>query len=74
MRSAGKVYDFSGRLVNAATDEERNVMNNNFKLILTPRMILLGVNDDCPNIPCHHLRPFVSLLDVPQGYKHVIMV
>ena len=66
MLSVGKVYHIFILSINATTDRERNVVNNNFKLIFTPRTILLGVVNDCPKIPCQYLPPFLSLFDVPQ--------
>ena len=55
-----------GFSVDAVTNGEKNVVNNKFKLIFTPKTILLSVIDDRPNIPYQHLPPFVSFLDVLQ--------
>jgi len=63
MLNAGKVNHISGLLVDAVADKEKNAVNNNFKLIFTPRTILLSVIDDCLDISCQHLLPFVSFFD-----------
>ena len=66
---AGKVYHISGLLVDAATDGERNVVKNNLKLVFTPRSRLLGMVEDCPDIPHQHLPPCVSFIDVPRRLR-----
>ena len=50
MLSAGKVYQISRLSVDVTTDEEKNVVNNKFKLIFTPKTILLSVTHECPDI------------------------
>jgi len=49
--SCGCVLSSLTLLVDAATDGERNVVKNNLKLVFTPRSRLLGVVEDCPDIP-----------------------
>jgi len=64
MLSAGKVYHISGLSVDAATEGKKNVVNNKLKLVFTPKMTLLSVIEECPDIPFQHLPPFVSFRDV----------
>jgi len=65
MLSAGKVYHISVHSVDAATEGEKNVVDNKLRLIFTPKTTLLSVIEECPDIPFQHLLPFVSFHDVP---------
>jgi len=65
MLNASKIYHIFGLSVDAATEGEKNVVNNKLKLIFMPKMTLLSLIDDCPDIPYQHLPPFVSFRDVP---------
>jgi len=65
MLSASKVYHIYRLSVDAAVEGEKNVINNNFKLIFMPKTTLLSIIDDCPDIPFQHLLPFVPFRDVP---------
>ena len=56
-------------MVDAATDGERNAVNNNLKLVFTPRSRLLGVVEDCLDILYQHLPPCVSFIDVPRHLR-----
>ena len=73
MLSAGKVYHISGLSVDATTEGEKNGIDNKLKLVFTPKTTLLSVIEECPDIPCQHLPPFVSFHDVPPR-SHVIML
>ena len=64
MLSVGKVYYITGLSIDAATEGEKNIVNNKFKLIFTSKTTLLSVIDNCPDISYQHLSPFVSFLDV----------
>ena len=50
MVSAGKVYHISRLSVDATIEGEKNVVNSKLKLIFTPKLTLLNVIDDCPDI------------------------
>ena len=60
----GKVYYISELSVDVAIDGERNVVINNLKLVFTRRTRLLDGIDDCPDIPCQHLLPFMLFINV----------
>jgi len=51
MLSIGKVYHISDFSVDAATEGEKNVVNNKLKLIFTPKTTFLSIIDDCSDIP-----------------------
>ena len=42
------------------------MVNNNLKLVFTSRTTLLGIIEDCPDIPYQYPPPFVSFIDVPR--------
>ena len=65
----GKVDHIFGLSVDAATDGEKNVVTNNYKLVFSPRTRLLGVIDDCPDIPFQHRPPFLPFIDVPHRLR-----
>ena len=67
--SAGKVYHISGLSVDAATDGERNVVTNLYKLVFTPRTTLLGVIEECQDISYQHRSPFLSFIDIPRRLR-----
>jgi len=64
--STGKVYHIFGLSVDAATDGERNMVTNLYKLVFTPRTTLLGFIEECQDIPYQHWPPFVSFTEVPR--------
>ena len=64
MLSGGKVYHISGLSVDAAIENEKNVVDNKLKLVFTPKTTLLSVFEECPDISLQHLPPFVSFRDV----------
>ena len=64
MLKVDKVYHISELPVATATYGERNVVNNNLKLFLKPKMILFDIIHDCLNIPYQNLLPFVSLTNI----------
>jgi len=51
MLSADKVYHISGLSVDAATEGDKNVVNDKLRLIFTPNTILLSVIEECHDIP-----------------------
>jgi len=61
---AGKVHRICGLSVDGATDGERNIVNNNLRLTLTPATTLLEVLENCDDIPCQHLSTFVTFNNV----------
>jgi hypothetical protein len=69
MLSVGQVYHISGLSVDAATEGEKNVVNNKLKLLFTSKTTLLSVIEECPDIPFQHLPPFLSFRDVPSRLR-----
>jgi len=68
MLSTGKIYHISGLSIDAAIEEEKNIVNHKLKLIFTLKTTLPSVFDECHDIPYQRLLSFVSFRDrdVPQ--------
>ena len=64
MLSADKVYYISGLAVDAATETEKDVVNNKFNLIFMPKTTFLSAINDYLDILYQHLQPFVLFRDV----------
>ena len=44
--------------------KDKEIVDNNLKLFFTHKTELLDLLDEYNAIPCHHLPPFVSFVDV----------
>jgi len=45
------------------------VVNNLYKLVFTPRTALLGVVEECQDIPYQHRPPFLSFTEIPRRLR-----
>ena len=67
--NASKVYHIFGLSVDAATDNEQNVVTNNYKLFFMLRTRLFGIIDDCQDISYQDQAPFVLFINVPRRLR-----
>lgn len=44
-------------------------MTNLYKLVFTPRTTLIGVIEECQDIPYQHRPPFLSFIDIPRRLR-----